>query len=297
MDRISCIVLNYNDADTTLSLVGELQNLPCLDSVVVVDNCSTDDSWERLKPLKGQGIHLLQTGRNGGYGPGNQAGIDYASQNLGADYVIVANPDIHVTNGCIQQVKAALDQTVGCALASAMVESPDGRRLFSYWKLMGIGGDLLDTGLFTRRLFRRWLNVPVEKLKQGGASGSRLVDAVPGSFFMLRLDRLPAGEAKRVFDNNIFLYYEEKVLGQKLKALGLKAVLATDCSYIHAHSVSVSKSVSRILDKQKLQHESKLYYYREYLHAGPLKMAAARAFLAVVLGEVWFLTEVCGMRW
>lgn len=313
MDRISCIVLNYNDADTTLGLVEELKSLACLDSVVVVDNCSTDDSWERLKSLERQGrdpgriphidsgripdLYLLQTGRNGGYGPGNQAGIDFASQNLGADYVIVANPDIHVTGSCIEQVKAALDGTEGCALASAMVESPDGQELFSYWKLMGIGGDLLDTGLFTRRLFRRWLNDPKEKLKRGGTGGSRLVDAVPGSFFMLRLDRFPPGEIKRIFDKNIFLYYEEKVLGQKLKALGLKAVLATGCSYVHAHSVSLSKSVSKILDRQKLQHRSKLYYYREYLHAGPVKMAVARVFLAVVLGEIWFLTEVCGMRW
>ncbi len=297
MDRISCIVLNYNDADTTLGLVGELKALSCLDSVVVVDNCSTDDSWARLKPLEAEGIYLLQTGFNGGYGPGNQAGIDFASQKLGADYVIVANPDIHVTGRTIEQVKAALDGTEGCALASAMVVSPEGRRLFSYWKLMGIGGDLLDTGLFTRRLFRRWLNVPEERLARGGTGGSRLVDAVPGSFFMLRLDRFPPEEVKRVFDKNIFLYYEEKVLGQKLKALGLKAVLAADCSYVHAHSVSISKSVSGILDKQRLQHESKLYYYREYLHAGPLKMATARAFLAVVLGEVWFLTKVCGMSW
>lgn len=297
MDRISCIVLNYNDADTTLELVGELLCLPCLDSVVVVDNCSTDDSWQRLKPLESRGIYLLQTGRNGGYGPGNQAGIDFACGKLEADYVIVANPDIHVTGRCIELVKAALDGTEGCALASAKVESPEGRELFSYWKLMGVGGDLLDTGLVTRRLFRRWLHVPEEKLKRGGAGGSRLVDAVPGSFFMLRPDRFPAGEIKRVFDKNIFLYYEEKVLGQKLKSLGLKAVLAADCSYVHAHSVSVSKSVSKILDRQKLQHRSKLYYYREYLHAGPVKMAMARAFLAVVLGEVWFLTEVCGMRW
>ena len=49
MDKISCIVLNYNDAPTTLHLVMELKELDVLDSIVVVDNCSTDDSWEQLK--------------------------------------------------------------------------------------------------------------------------------------------------------------------------------------------------------------------------------------------------------
>lgn len=87
------------------------------------------------------------------------------------------------------------------------------------------------------------------------------------------------------------------MLGQKLKAMGLTAVLALDCSYVHAHSVSIDKSVKNIGDKQRLLHESKLYYYREYLHAGPVKTAAARAFLGLVLAEVRFLTGVCGMRW
>ena len=53
--------------------------------------------------------------------------------------------------------------------------------------------------------------------------------------------------------------------------MGLTAVLALDCSYVHAHSVSIDKSVKRIGDKQRLLHESKLYYYREYLCAGPVE--------------------------
>ena len=211
--------------------------------------------------------------------------------------MIVANPDIHVSEECILRVKEALDRTERCALASALVESPEGKLLFSYWMLLPLWKDLLDTGLVTRRLFARWLNVPRERLKQGGLSGCRLVDAVPGSFFMLRPDRFPEGEIHKVFDKRIFLYYEEKVLGQKLKAMGLTAVLALDCSYVHAHSVSIDKSVKNIGDKQRLLHESKLYYYREYLHAGPVKTAAARVFLGLVLAEVRFLTGVCGMRW
>ena len=55
--------------------------------------------------------------------------------------------------------------------------------------------------------------------------------------------------------------------------------------------------MKRIVDKQKLLHESKLYYYREYLHGTPAQMAAARVLLGLVLAEVWFLTVVCRMRW
>lgn len=300
MDNISCIVLNYNDAATTAGLVRELLEMELLTSIVVVDNHSTDGSWEQLRGLEQEGegrIYLLQTGKNGGYGSGNQAGIDFASDRLKADYLIVANPDIHVTRSCILRVKAALDHTEDGAVASAMVTDPKGQELFSYWKLLPFWRDLLDTGLITRRVLKPLLNDPMEKLSPGADSGCRLVDALPGSFFMLRRDRLPEGTVHSLFDKNIFLYYEEKVLGQKLRKLGLKTVLAVDTSYVHAHSVSIDKSVGKIVGKQRLLHASKLYYYKEYLHAGPVKMAFARGFLAVVLSEVWVLTEILGLRW
>ena len=68
MDKISCIVLNYNDARTTCGLVEELLGINCLDSVVVVDNCSTDDSWVQLSGLaRPDGrVSLIRAEQNGG---------------------------------------------------------------------------------------------------------------------------------------------------------------------------------------------------------------------------------------
>lgn len=298
MDKISVIILNYNDYTTTLSLVEEIKDYDCLDSIVVVDNHSTDGSWEHLRLLDGNGkLHALRMDSNGGYGMGNQEGINYATEYLGADYIIIANPDIHVTPHCIRRVKEALDHTQDAVAASARVKDPEGRELFSYWTLLPLWKDLLDTGLVTRRLFKGMLNTPVYRLPGGGDGECRLVDAVPGSFFMLRTGLLTPGDIKKIFDKSIFLYYEEKVLGQKFRRDGLKTVLVVDDSYIHAHSVSIDKSLKRIVDKQRLLHESKLYYYKEYLGAGPAAMAAARAALGFILAEVWFLTVVCRMRW
>lgn len=298
MDKICCIILNYNDAPTALALVEEIRDYECLDSIVVVDNCSTDDSWEQLTGLRDTDkVHVLRTEENGGYGSGNQAGIDYAAAYLEAEYIIIANPDIHVTPRCIERVKEALDQTKHAVMASARVVSPEGVNLFSYWKLLPLWMDLLDTGLITRRVFKSILNTQSYRLKMAGDEGSRLVDAVPGSFFMLKLGLLTPQEIEQLFDRNIFLYYEEKVLGQKLKDRGLRTVLVTDVSYVHAHSVTIDKSLKRIVDKQKLLHKSKLYYYKEYLHAGPGELSIARAALGMILAEVWFLTVVCRMRW
>ena len=39
MDKICCIILNYNDAATAMGLADEIRGYPCLDSIVLVDNC------------------------------------------------------------------------------------------------------------------------------------------------------------------------------------------------------------------------------------------------------------------
>lgn len=298
MDKICCIILNYNDAATAMALANEIREYPCLDSIVLVDNCSTDDSWEKLKTLwHTDKIHVLRTEENGGYGMGNQAGINYAVEYLEADYIIIANPDIHVTPRCIERVKHALDNTEDAVMASARVVDPQGKDLFSYWTLLPLWKDLLDTGLITRRLFKAMLNTPSYRLQNAGDEDSRLVDAVPGSFFMLKPGLLTPQDTEELFDSHIFLYYEEKVLGRKFQELGLKTVLVTDESYVHAHSVTIDKSLKRIVDKQRLLHQSKMYYYKEYLHAGPARMAGAGLVLDIILAEVWFLTVVCGLRW
>ena len=298
MGNISCIILNYNDSETTVGLVQRLEEYDCISNLIVVDNHSPEDDWRNLKDsLEGKRLHLLRTEENGGYGWGNQSGIDYAMEHGSPDYIMIANPDILVTEAAILRVRDALAGQPDGAAASAMVRSPDGRELFSYWELVPRWKELLDAGLITRRLFRRLITTPPGKLPQAVDGGSRIVGAVPGSFFLIKMSCFTGEQAKGLFDPSLFLYCEEKVLGQKLRAMGLKEVLVMDAFYVHAHSVSIDKSAGSITAKQRLLHGSRLYYYRRYLHAGPFAMVCARVWLAAVLWEVRFLTEVLGMRW
>ena len=50
--RLSCVILNYNDAETTEKLVKQIADYNVLHQIIVVDNASTDDSLERLKKLE-----------------------------------------------------------------------------------------------------------------------------------------------------------------------------------------------------------------------------------------------------
>jgi GT2 family glycosyltransferase len=289
--NISCIILNYNDAKTTLSLVSAIKDYECLDSIVVVDNHSSDDSVSDLQELKDEKVHLLISPVNGGYGSGNNLGIRYAYETLHASHVLIANPDVMVTENCIIAMKEAFQKVERLAVAAAVTKDRTGAVALSSWKLHGVFLDLLDTGLITRRLFRRWLSDrPELKAKKGYA----FVDAVLGSLFLADVKALMECGP---FDEKVFLYYEEKILGYQLKEKGYRTLLLLEESYVHLHSVSIDKSVKSILRKQAILHESKLHYYKAYLKINLLQELLARGLLAFLMVEIWFLTKILGLSW
>lgn len=92
--KINCVVLNYNDADTVMSLLNRIRGFRCFENIVVVDNASTDNSWQRLKELQDDKIAVIQSEKNGGYGYGNNLGVRYAIQKNEATHVVIVNPDV-----------------------------------------------------------------------------------------------------------------------------------------------------------------------------------------------------------
>lgn len=292
--NISCIILNYNDPETTISLVNSIVNYEILDSIVIVDNCSTDDSVSRLQALAGGKVHVISTEKNGGYGYGNNHGIRYAHGILHASHVLIANPDVKVTEECIQAMKDSFLKISRLGIAAAVTRDGTGEVTLSSWRLNGLLGDLLDTGLITRRIFAHWLNDRPELKADSEKERYVYVDAVLGSLFMADMNALMECG---LYDEEVFLYYEEKILGFQMKKKGYRTILLLNQSYIHLHSVSINKNVKSILKKQAILHKSKLHYYKNYLGINRFQECLVRAFLAFLMAEIWFLTEIVGLSW
>ncbi|WP_312441352.1 glycosyltransferase family 2 protein [Lacrimispora sp.] len=292
--NISCIILNYNDAETTISLVNSMVNYEILDSIVIVDNCSTDESASRLQAIARGKVHFISTEKNGGYGYGNNQGIRYAYGSLHASHVLIANPDVKVTEECIQAMKDSFLKISRLGVAAAVTRDGTGKVALSSWRLNSLLGDILDTGLITRRIFAHWLNDRPELKTDFGKERYVYVDAVPGSLFMADIHALMECG---LYDEEVFLYYEEKILGFQLKKKGYGTVLLLNQSYVHLHSVSINKNVKSILKKQALLHKSKLHYYKKYLGINRIQECLVRAFLAFLMAEIWFLTKIVGLSW
>jgi len=269
-------------------------NYEILDSIVIVDNCSTDESASRLQAIARGKVHFISTEKNGGYGYGNNQGIRYAYGSLHASHVLIANPDVKVTEECIQAMKDSFLKISRLGVAAAVTRDGTGKVALSSWRLNSLLGDILDTGLITRRIFAHWLNDRPELKTDFGKERYVYVDAVLGSLFMADIHALMECG---LYDEEIFLYYEEKILGFQLKKKGYGTVLLLNQSYVHLHSVSINKNVKSILKKQALLHKSKLHYYKKYLGINRIQECLVRAFLAFLMAEIWFLTKIVGLSW
>ncbi|MCI8948469.1 MAG: glycosyltransferase [Lachnospiraceae bacterium] len=293
--KVSCVILNYNDAETTIKLVKKICLYQALDAVVVVDNHSTDGSVRKLKAaIEGLGreqVILLEAEKNGGYGAGNNLGIFYSCQVLYADYVLIANPDVEFSERLIWRLKGLLEANPDFGAVSAAMKDPVYGRQKNGWPILGLWGNLARSGPVCRRLFRGLL-----EYREGYFKGKKVVlaDAVHGSLLMVDGQKMVECGG---YDEAVFLYHEEEILGRKLKQKGYQtAILLTDY-YVHRHSESISKTYQDIWQRQKIRNQSAMYYYKQYLTINPLQELAVRAFFQAVRLEIWFCSKVLKLSW
>ena len=233
---------------------------------------------------------LLEAKRNGGYGAGNNLGVWYSCQVLGADYVLIANPDVEFSDKLVSRLALLLKSHPKLGAVSAAMEDPVYGRQRNGWPMHGFWGSLARSGPVSRRLFGK-------ALEYGGryfqGKQAVYVDALHGSLLMV--DGAKFKECGG-YDEGVFLYNEEEILGARLKGKGYKSALLLTDSYVHRHSQSISKTYQGAWQRQKLRNKSALYYYRKYLKVNWLKELAARGFFQIVRLEIWLCGRVLGMR-
>ncbi len=269
MKTVSIIIINFNTSDVTLKCIETLiRYFPHRDlnpEVILVDNNSVYEDYENLRKglaEKYNTVKLIRRKVNAGFAGGNMTGFEYAN----GDYIILVNNDVFFTHDIFTPSVAYLDRHSDVGVCGGLPILENGNRIPPFG----------HNETFLYKLLGNWL---YEKLVPGVAKKEKEytepteVDYVPGCFMAFRIDvfRNIGG-----LDGNIFLYYEEMDISERLRKIGLKTMYVPGMEYIHATGSSTSRNLSR---KKELI-ISNLYVVRK--NHGYLQYLLLKVFFMIV---------------
>ena len=112
--QVCVVVLNYNGYEDTRNCIKSLKKVDYKNlKLLVVDNASTDGSYDKLKHEFPE-IHIVVTKYNMGYTGGMNTGAKYAVEN-GAAYILLTNNDMLYESDFLSLLvkKIESDETIG----------------------------------------------------------------------------------------------------------------------------------------------------------------------------------------
>ena len=273
--KTAVVIVNYNDGENLIQAVRKMSSYAIVDDIVVVDNNSSDGSSEAVREVPK--THIIYAGNNGGYGFGNNLGMQYAIKELSADNAIIMNPDAEIPEEAVKAMLCAMTSDDSLAVCAPVCTTPESTFAApaAAWPIRVWHLELFEHCPILRRIFAKKANYSKEYL---GGNGSCEVGAVPGSCLMVDLKKI---DSIGGYDENVFLYCEENILGYKLKEASYKTLLLKDVKYLHNHKPALpgSENMKRLTD-------SELYYFKNYLKISGFKMLISKVLFAVAGLEV-----------
>ena len=239
---VSIIIVNYRTPDLTQACIDSIYtHTKGVDfEIIVVDNCSMDESVNRLS--KDHRIKLIVSPRNGGFGYGNNLGMKVAR----GKYLFLLNSDTLLVNNAIKEFYDYAESHEPKTLYGCYLIGDDGtyRGSFHYFPALTIGA-------FFRRLFRKQNYTPDYTDKE--------VECICGADMFIPRTAI---EECGGFDEKIFLYGEEGELQLRIAKAGYKRMLLSSPKIIHLEGKSLEQSD----EKRKIMLRSHFYVLKKYMN-------------------------------
>lgn len=233
---VALVLLNYNGKDYLKA------NLPFIKStsyqnktVYVVDNASNDGSVDYIRSNHPD-VVLIQTGSNLGYAAGYNRGL----ASITADYFVLLNTDVEVTQDFLEPIVELMEGDESIAVCQPKILSITQKNRFEY---AGAGGGWIDIFGFT---FARGRIFDEYEFDNGQFNDSTRIFWASGACMIIR---------SRVFRKlngfyeHYFMYFEEVDFCWRVQCAGYKTFLCAQSVVYH-----------RDTDKLLLQSSQRLYH-------------------------------------
>lgn len=241
MTDIIVVVLNYKTPE--LSVLAAQSAAAAMagysGAIVLVDNDSPDDSFQVMQSkVQAQewpshlNVQVLQSGRNGGFGAGNNFGIQAGLAICpSAEFVYILNPDAQVETDGIKALVNYLDAHPKVAIAGSWIYGEDGEDDCSAFRFPSVLSEFesaIRFGPVTRLLKNHVL--PMHVPDTSGAVGW-----IAGASMLARTSVL---NDIGLFDETFFLYFEETDLCLRAHRAGHEVHFVRESRVCHIGSVS-----------------------------------------------------------
>jgi N-acetylglucosaminyl-diphospho-decaprenol L-rhamnosyltransferase len=290
MTDIVVVVLNYKTPE--LSVIAAQSAAAAMAGfggvILLVDNASPDDSFQRMQAGVAAAswpdtltVEVMQSGRNGGFGSGNNfgigAGLAICPQ---AEFAFILNPDARVDAETISALVTYLNSHPKAAIAGSWIYGEDGADHCSAFRFPGLASEFesaIRMGPVTKLLKNYVLPMHVP-------ASSGPVGWIVGASMLARISVL---NEIGLFDETFFLYFEETDLCLRAQRAGYEVHFVRDSRTCHIGSVSTG--MGTWTRTPPYWFESRWYYYcKNYGRA----YAIAATALNVVGTALWRLRRL-----
>jgi N-acetylglucosaminyl-diphospho-decaprenol L-rhamnosyltransferase len=213
---VTAIVLNYKTPKNVIACVHALKKQTIADKmkILVIDNHSEDDSIGIIRNRVGglEGVFILESSDNKGYGRGNEIGIQQAD----TPYVLIINPDNELEENALEQMTKEMDAHSDIGILAPKLVHEDGTIRDSARSFPSFF-DALIKRTFLSHIFHARMDYYLQREEDPNAE--RDVDWVVGACIVIRKELL---QKIGGFDPRFFLFFEDMDLCRRCWEAGFR---------------------------------------------------------------------------
>ncbi|MGE0754553.1 MAG: glycosyltransferase family 2 protein, partial [Alphaproteobacteria bacterium] len=202
---ITAIIVTFNSQDVLAGCLCALRAEPEVARIIVVDNCSTDDTCELVQG-KFPDVELVENPRNLGFGWANNIGLEKVT----TPYALLINPDAVLQQGALHALLKAASRYHDAAILAPQLADGNGHIHKSYKR-----------SVFAREAWRDNYCEP---------GGDLCAEFLSGAVWLLNIKHM---RSVGFFDTQLFLYYEDDDMCLRARRAGFGLVLVQSARAIH----------------------------------------------------------------
>lgn len=223
--KVFLVILNFNSFKDTKECLLSLKSLKYSNyEIIVVDNSSTDGSYEKLKK-EFKSYNIIKCNENLGYAKGNNLGIKYALENK-AEYICILNNDITVESDFLNKIIKVMEEQKDIGIAGPCICKYDDKNI-----IQAMGANI---NLYTGLTQGKYKNYKYNKVPKEDT----FVDYLGGACFVCRRDVF---EDIGLIPENYFLFFEETEFCYRASSKGYKLLCVYNSKIYHKGSSTISK--------------------------------------------------------